>query len=128
MSRDVVCARDDLDVDAVVELMVRRRIGCVPVVDRDGRPIGMVTKQDLVEQLLASRDPEATTALAVYQLMMPLAFTLDEHATIAHAAALMIVENIHHVAIVGESGCLIGVVSTYDIVRWLATNDGLVGS
>ncbi len=126
MSRDVVCARDDLDVDALVDLVVRRRIGCVPVVDRDGCPIGMVTKQDLVEQLLASKNPEVPPPLSVRQLMMPLAFTLDERATVAHVATMMSVEGVHHVPIVAESGCLIGMVSALDIVRWLAANDGML--
>ncbi len=128
MTRDVVCARVDLDIDALVELVVRRRLGCVPVVDQDGCPIGMVTKQDLVEHLLDRNNLDVPTTLEVRQLMMPLALTLDEHATIAHVAAMMSVEGIHHVGIVAESGCLIGVVSALDIVRWLAANDGVLGS
>ncbi len=127
MSREVVCAREDLDVDALAELVVRRRIGCVPVVDRDGCPIGMVTKQDLVEQWVARKNPEAAATLTVRQLMMPLAFTLDERATIAHVATMMSVEGVHHVPIVSDSGCLIGMVSSLDIVRWLAANDGMLG-
>ncbi|HEX8108592.1 MAG TPA: CBS domain-containing protein [Kofleriaceae bacterium] len=125
MTRDVVCAREDLDVGALLDLMVRRRIGCVPVVDDRGRPIGMVTKTDLVEHQLAAmmhRGPAVATAGA---LMMPLAITLDEHATVSHAAAMMSVEDFHHVAIVSDGGALIGVVSTMDIVRWLAANDGV---
>lgn len=125
MSREVVCAREDLDVGALLDLMVRRRIGCVPVVDERGRPIGMVTKTDVVEQQLDASlngTPPATTARS---LMMPLAITLDEHATVAHAAAIMAIEDFHHVAIVSGGGVLIGVVSTMDIVRWLAANDGI---
>jgi CBS domain-containing protein len=128
MSREVVCARDDLDIDALVELMVNRRIGCLPIVDRDGVPIGMVTKHDLVEELLGKRCSSDPVPMSARQLMMPLAFTLDEHATIAHAAAMMTIEGIHHVPIVAESGSLIGVVSTFDVVRWLAANDGLIAS
>jgi CBS domain-containing protein len=126
MSREVVCAREDLDVGALVDLMVRGRIGCVPVVDDRGRPIGMVTKTDVVEQQLdvaLHGTPPAATAGA---LMMPLAITLDEHATVAHVAAMMAVEDFHHVAIVSDAGALIGVVSTMDVVRWLATNDGII--
>lgn len=52
IGREVVCVREDLDVGALLDLMVRRRIGCVPVVDERGRPIGMVTKTDVVEQQL----------------------------------------------------------------------------
>lgn len=125
MSREVVCAREDLDVGALVDLMVRRRIGCVPVVDERGRPIGMVTKTDVVEQQLAAMLHHTPPAVTAGDLMMPLAITLDEHATIAHAAAMMAVEDFHHVAIVSEGGALIGVISTMDIVRWLAANDGI---
>jgi len=126
MSRDVVCARADLEVDAIVDLLVRSHIGCLPIVDHDGVPIGMVTKADLVEQLLASREAPGSGPLSATHVMMPLAFTLDEHATVAHAAAMMCLEGIHHVPIVAESGSLIGVVSTYDVVHWLAANDGLL--
>lgn len=126
MSRDVVCAREDLDIDALLELIVRRHIGCVPVIDERGHPLGMVTKFDLVEQLLAARDPEPPPVpLVAGQVMMPLALTLDERATVAHAAAMMAIEDVHHVPIVADSGCLIGMVSTMDIVRWLAANDGV---
>ena len=127
MSRDVICAREDLEVEALMDLMMRRRIGCVPVVDDRGRPIGMVTKFDLVEQLLAARgDSGAPAVTTTGQVMMPLAITLDEHATIAHAAAMMSLEDVHHVAIVAGGGALIGIVSTMDIVRWLASNDGVI--
>jgi len=125
MSRDVICAREDLDAAALTDLMVRRRIGCVPVVDDRGRPIGMVTKTDLIEQQLAAGQHGSPPAATVGELMMPLAITLDEHATVAHAAAMMAVEDFHHVAIVSNNGALIGVLSTMDIVRWLASNDGV---
>lgn len=127
MSREVVCAREDLEVGALTELMMRRHIGCVPVVDERGRPIGMITKFDLVEQLFAARaDHGARAPTTAGQVMMPLAITLDEHATIAHAAAMMSLEDVHHIAIVAASGALIGVISTMDIVRWLASNDGVL--
>ncbi|HEX2691035.1 MAG TPA: CBS domain-containing protein [Kofleriaceae bacterium] len=127
MSQEVICASEDLDVEALMDLMIRRRIGCVPVVDANGHPIGMITKFDLVEQVLAAKNSDASDSpLVAGKLMMPLALTLDEHATIAHTAAVMAIEDVHHVPIVADSGCLIGVVSTMDIVRWLAANDGFV--
>jgi CBS-domain-containing membrane protein len=120
MTREVVCVRDDLLVETAIELAARRRLGCLPVVDRDGFPTGIVTKQDLLEAA-ANGD-----ALEIGQVMMPIAFTLGDRATIAHAAAMMVVEGVHHVPIVGDDGRLVGVVSSLDIVRWLAENDGLV--
>src|SRR4051812_26037469 len=119
MTGDVIHAREDASVDHVMELMVQRRIGCVPIVDGRNHPIGMVTKRDLVENMVSARDGEATPpALTVAQVMMPLALTLDEHATVAHTAAMMAVEDVHHVPIVADCGRLIGIVSSFDIVRW----------
>jgi CBS domain-containing protein len=126
MTRDVICAREDLDVDALMELMVCHRLGCVPIVDERGQPVGMVTKYDLLERLVTAHDSEpAPPATVASQVMMPIAVTLDEQASVARAAAVMSLAHIHHVLIVAESGCLLGVVSTLDIVRWLAANDGM---
>jgi CBS domain-containing protein len=128
MKRDITCARRDLDTNQLVALVVRNRIGCIPVVDESGRPVGMVTKLDLVERLLAVRGEAVNRGLAprtADDVMMPLALTLGERATIAQAATLMANEDIHHLPICDEAGRMIGIVSTMDIVRWLATNDGL---
>src|SRR5436190_1072018 len=51
MCRDLVCARPDLDIGSVVTLMVKNHLGCIPVVDERRRPVGMITKFDIVEQL-----------------------------------------------------------------------------
>jgi len=126
MSRDTVCARRDLEATRLVELMAQSRVGCVPVVEESGRPIGMVTKLDLVERLFAAEGGEIAPvyfADTASDLMMPLAITLAEHATVAHAAAVMAREAIHHVPIVDLDGCLIGIVSSMDIVCWLANNN-----
>lgn len=123
MSRDVTCAGRDLSTQRIVELMVRDRIGCMPVVEQPGRPVGMITKLDLVEQLLGT-DADLAPRTA-NELMMPLAITLGASATVAHAAALMSSEDVHHIPIVDAGGRVIGIVSTMDVVRWLARNDGL---
>ena len=136
MCRDLVCARPDLDVAAVVTLMIKHRVGCIPVVDERRRPIGVITKFDLVEQIEAfmrsvndgSPLPADLAARTADELMLPLAFTLDENATVAHAAAMMSCEDLHHVLVVGTNGELIGVVSSKDVVTWLVKNDELLGT
>jgi CBS domain-containing protein len=133
MSRDLLCVRPDLDISSVVGLMIEHRLGCLPVVDERRRPIGIITKFDLVEQLdaamrLASGGcplPSDLTAQTADDVMMPIALTLDEHATIAHTASMMVSEEIHHVLVVSRDGTLIGVVSAKDIVRWVTEHDVL---
>jgi CBS domain-containing protein len=121
MTRHVVCADPDLGLDALLEVMLQERLGCVPVINEGGQPIGMVTKLDIVEHLAVQ---PRTPSTLVADVMMPLAITLDDNATVAHAAALMSSEDMHHVMIVSERR-LVGIVSTMDITRWLAHNDEL---
>ena len=124
---DLMCVRPDLDIATVVELMVGHHIGCLPVVDERRRPIGIITKFDLVEQLDAAMRlaklgcslPTDLTAQTAADVMMPIALTLDEHATVAHAASMMTSEDLHHVLVVDREGVLVGVVSAKDIVRWV---------
>jgi CBS domain-containing protein len=123
MTRHVVCAFPDLEVGALLEVMIGQHLGCVPVVNERGQPIGMVTKLDIVEHLAA---PPGERVPRVGDLMMPLAITLDDTATIAHAAALMASEDMHHVMIVSDRR-LVGIISTMDVTRWLADHPGTAG-
>lgn len=128
MTRDLLCVRPDLDIARVLELMVGQHVGCLPVVDARGRPIGIITKFDVVEQLDAAMRltrageplPEDIAARTAEDVMMPLALTLVQHASLAHAAALMASEDTHHVLVVDSLGILVGVISSQDIVRWVA--------
>ena len=121
ISSRLVCAQPDLELPDVIELVVRERLGCLPIVDERARPLGMVTKADIVEQLVVPVSHPRPTAGDV---MMPLAISLDDDATVGHAAALMASEDMHHVMIVADRR-LVGVISTMDITRWLADNDSL---
>src|SRR5579862_408363 len=51
MTSHVVCATAELPLADLLEVMVRDRLGCVPIIDEDERPIGMVTKLDIVHHL-----------------------------------------------------------------------------
>ena len=121
MTRDLTVVPADLDVRSVPDLFAQHRIGCIPVVDDQGRPIGVITKSDVVMRLvLPGHEPPRIAA----ELMLPITIAVNERSTIAQAAALMASENVHHLLVVDLSGRLVGLVTTLDIVRWLARNDG----
>lgn len=120
MTTDVTCVRADLPVEALAALLLERGISGTPVVDADGFPIGVISKTDIVRARLADHDDGAT----VGEIMMPLAFTLRPRESIARACALMAFEGIHRVAVVSETGHVVGVVTPLDVVRWLARPGG----
>jgi len=117
MSRVVVCVRADLAGAALARLLVERGIGGAPVVDRDGRPVGVVSKTDVLRAVARGAD---LTRLTVDDMMMPVAFVVDEDATLARAAALMATEGIHRIPVVNRAGAVVGIVTPLDVARWLA--------
>jgi len=144
MTRDVACVRADLSLESLSTLLLERNISAAPVVDAFGRPVGVVSKTDLVrwyhdradtEEVTTGNGPDqiepglstrASPRTTVADVMMPMAFTLTEDAPVAYAAALMAVEGVHHLPVVDSGGVVVGIVSALDIVRWLAHSDGFI--
>src|SRR4051812_38213494 len=104
MSRALLTAHPDAPTAEIVEMLRDKHVGCVPIVDRDGRPIGVITKRDILE---CSGEARGTAR----ELMMPIALTVGERATVAQVAGLMSTETIHHILVVDEGAALVGVVS-----------------
>jgi CBS domain-containing protein len=113
MTRSPVTARPEAPAEGVIGLLRSKHVGCVPIVDAEGRPLGIVTKLDVLE---CSSEKRGTAR----ELMMPHAFTLGLRSSVVQAAGLMSSEDIHHVLVVDDDRRLVGVVSSLDLARWLA--------
>jgi CBS domain-containing protein len=150
MSREVVCARVDMSVEALAHLLLTHNISGVPVVDEEGRPKGVVSKTDVMrfftEEELSCHETVEELCLrtengyeleleegfhfeplprgTVGEIMMHFAFTLPPHTSISQAAALMAYEGIHRVVVVDPAGRVTGLVTTLDLARWLSQETG----
>jgi CBS domain-containing protein len=56
MTRDVVSVAPDTPVRKIASILVKNRISAVPVVDRSGMPIGIVSEGDLIGRKEAERE------------------------------------------------------------------------
>ena len=56
----------------------------------------------------------------VADIMMPIVFALPENATVAKASALMVFEGVHRIPVVSSGGQVVGILSSLDILGWLA--------
>jgi CBS domain-containing protein len=148
MTRNVFCVGPELGVDAVAALFLQRGISGAPVVDDDGRPIGVISKTDLLRGhqdrtypaegavvstgdddgilLEPSRSPEGPGSLTARDIMMPVVFCLPANESIARAAALMAFERVHRLPVIGVTGEIVGVISSLDVLRWFAAEHGYV--
>jgi CBS domain-containing protein len=121
MTRDVVCVRPDLTLDAVVQLFVETSLRAVPVVDGERKLIGFVSEGDVMLAVQAHAPAHGKT---VGDVMMPYKLVLPESATLTQAAALMAFEAQERVAVVGRDGTVVGVLSASDILYFIARADG----
>jgi CBS domain-containing protein len=140
MTATVACVRPELDLDSAARLLLEMGIGGLPVVDGEGRPIGVLSKTDLVRHRYEDCDVSVmnpgeasklgpgfhteAVPLSVEDVMTPVAFDVLESTSIADASALMAYESVHRVPVVNEEGAVVGIVTALDLVRWLAEVGG----
>jgi CBS domain-containing protein len=133
MTREVVCVARDLSVETVAHAMVSKRLGGVCVVDATEKPIGMLSRADVLPVLLRRSmqrrdaidafDPEDgadETRETARDLMGGVPLTLTEHEPLKHAAEMFAARGIHRAPVVGLDGRVVGMLTTFDIVRALA--------
>lgn len=128
MTTDVTCVDPNLAIEDLAELFLARRFSATPVVDPGGRPLGIISKTDLVREQYegASAEPSLSGLDKVGDVMTQTAFRLLESESLARTAALMAFERVHRIPIVSADGKVVGVVSSLDIARWLAERAGYV--
>ncbi len=144
MSSPVVSARPDMKVGAVARLLVDHDIDGLPVVDENGKVVGVVTDSDLIVrnadlhfprflQILDARiflespkqfDEEIRRLLGATaaDVMSSPAITVGPDDDIDRAATLMMEKKIHILPVV-EAGRLVGIVTQADLVRLIAEQE-----
>ena len=134
MTKDVVCLSAEIDVATVARLLLERNISGAPVVDADGRPVGVVSKTDVLRACCDAFSADRSADLAgrefarlrVADIMTPMAFALPQGESVARAAAVMAFERVHRIPVVASDGKVVGLVSAIDVLRWLAKDYGFV--
>jgi CBS-domain-containing membrane protein len=142
MTQEVVTIRPEASVEELAKLLEERLIGGVPVLDKNGMLVGVVTQSDLVQR---SRDLELPPALNILDLHlfleMPSHFkrrlekllgdrvkdvmtgnpiTVAPDTPVNEIASLMTAKGVHTLPVV-EEGKLVGIVGKLDMIRGLAS-------
>lgn len=110
------CRPDDM-LSKAAGLMWDHDIGCLPVVDADNRPLGMITDRDIcMSSYLSGRSLFQT---AVEDAMSKRVVTVAKDRRIEEAEALLRENQLHRLAVVDDQGKLAGVISVTDLIRGL---------
>jgi len=84
----------------------------LPVVDEKGKPVGIITRTDVLEELLAL---QAIPRMAVSVMMNVPVYTMEAGQTLGDARRIMKEKNSHRLLVM-ENGRPRGIVSTFDLV------------
>jgi CBS domain-containing protein len=139
MTTDVAAARPETSLKEAAREMAARGISGMPVVDDDGRVVGVISEADLlgkerqepesgngvVGRLRHRPDPEAERrfeARDVGGAMTAPAITVESHCPVTAAAERMLAARINRLPVV-QRGRLVGIVTRADLVRAFARSD-----
>lgn len=120
-----ICPADARAADAA-RLLREHRVGALPVVDGQGRAIGIVTDRDLALRVVGARlDPSST---AVRDCMSSPLVTLHPSESTADAARKMRERLVRRLPIVDDEHRLLGIVTADDLIESLGSTLGLLAA
>ena len=108
MSEAVLTAEPHQSVEHSRQLLDRNKISSVPVVDSDGKPVGVVSTTDLAHDLKAGSPIKAIMTEKVY--------VVPKYEDVSIAARVMRNHKIHHVVVTHEKK-VVGVLSAFDLLK-----------
>lgn len=153
MNPDVIVAQEEMTVQELANLLTIKMITGVPVVNEEGRLVGVVSETDIVRssagrgRTAAVRETKESSyylrgwedqidtselrefhveeddGLLVRDIMTPLIFKVAEDASIAEMADTMIGGRIHRL-IVTKKDFVVGIVTTLDMLKAIRSHAG----
>jgi len=142
MSPNPVSLRAAAAVQEAIPRLPDRGFGPAPVIDEAGQPLGVVSRSDILVHErehgrharlddAADRDTpprrrrhegyevEVVDRTQVRDIMTPVVFTVTLTTPAAEVVGQMLRLKVHHLFVVDATGCLVGVISSLDVLRRL---------
>ena len=100
------------------KLMLKHRIGSVVIVNKNNRPVGIVTERDVLRKVSTTR--RMLGAIRVKEIMSSPVVTIKPYDSIETASSAMAGKKIKRLVVVEQDGSMAGVISLTDITKKLA--------
>lgn len=140
MTQPVTAVRENTTLEEVAQTMLDRGIGCLPVVDGEGKLRGVIVESDftgkergfpfsayMAPQVLGEwvakegveRIYEAARTRAAKEIMTTEPVTATEDEDVTELVVRMIEHGVHRIPVVRD-GALVGMVTRHDLLRLMA--------
>ncbi len=116
MTTHLATARPEMDLLALVDLLLIQGISGAPVVDQDGKLVGMISEQDCLRKILVGTY-QGDVGGRVEDAMTSPAETVKMGASILEVAEQMLVTNRRRFPVVDLEGRLRGQISRRDLLK-----------
>lgn len=113
MSKDLVSATIDSKFSEVLERMIHENVGALPIVDKNGVLVGIITEYDIVRYLSGR---SMTETVSDYMSRNPVMISSD--VSIKSASRLMVSNGFRRLPVV-KGNTVLGMVTTTDIVKYI---------
>ncbi|MGR6968600.1 CBS domain-containing protein [Streptomyces cynarae] len=136
MTHTVVAVGRDAPFKDIVKLMEQWKVSALPVLEGEGRVVGVVSEADLLpKEEFRDSDPDPYTqvrrlsdlakaeAVTAGELMTAPAVTVHADSTLAQAARIMALRKVKRLPVVNDEGLLEGVVSRADLLKVFLRED-----
>ncbi len=122
MHRGLITCRQNAALGQVAVLLAQHHVHSLVVVDRDARPLGLISDTDLLAGEWLSQDNESLTAmrkLCAGDLMSYPLITIDADAPLGEAAKLLMEKDVNRLVVM-ENGKAAGLIASSDFVASIA--------
>lgn len=122
MTRDPITVREDQKILEVVPLYKEKNIHHIPVVDKQGEVIGMLSAKDVENFVTVTRiiEEEGSDVL-VQEIMTQPIFSFFEDVSVQQAALAMVDNRIHAIVVADKNTeKMIGIITSTDLLKYLA--------
>lgn len=121
MTKNLVTLEPDTTAEEAIETLLKHKISGAPVVDLDGKLVGIVSEY----QLLAVIYDEEFKNQPIKELMTKEVLTVEEETLLTEIANLFIVHRIRRLPVLRD-GELVGQISRRDIIRFAVQNRDVI--
>jgi CBS domain-containing protein len=118
MRKKLETIEDTASVQKTAEKMKERNVSSLVVVDKNGKPLGLVSERDLVRKVCVNRLP--TTEVINKEIMSSPLITVSSDSSTSVAADMMLQHNVRHLLVVEKNNLdrPIGIVTPLDFTRY----------
>jgi CBS domain-containing protein len=144
MHTNPVSIGEDASIRDAIALLTDKGFSAAPVIDDAGRPVGVVSRSDILihqrehvehlhttpeyfrkeelftdegESLREGFEVENVDRTTVNEIMTPAVFAVTPDTPVNRLVAQMIALRVHRLFVVDDNGVLVGVISTMDILK-----------